>query len=160
MFKKKVWKRGDKLNAKELNRIEEEIISLKNSNGIKIIEANIKFDDDDGMAITNINCSVEEFDQLADTNTYTILKLLDDTAESAVFFTNPLMFYKNIETLTNGSFVTFWNHQILYTIHIYKNDQQELFWSVNSSSGVQSLSLISNYEKGQSINSGEGPDIH
>ena len=34
MFKKKVWKRGDKLNAKELNRIEEGIAnSGSNGNG-------------------------------------------------------------------------------------------------------------------------------
>ena len=32
MFKKKVWKRGDKLNAKELNRIEEGIADFNNEN--------------------------------------------------------------------------------------------------------------------------------
>ena len=33
MFKKKVWKRGDKLNAKELNRIEEGIAAAAQSGG-------------------------------------------------------------------------------------------------------------------------------
>ncbi len=36
MFKKKVWKRGDKLNAKELNRIENGIADGENTTTISV----------------------------------------------------------------------------------------------------------------------------
>ena len=49
MFKKKIWRRGDKLNAKELNRIEEGILNASGNNNSNNIVVEFLSDGEGGI---------------------------------------------------------------------------------------------------------------
>lgn len=84
-FKRKFWKRGDRLNAKELNRIEEGICEAKNNTeesgagtpGIEIIPLNCRYDSEDSLLITDINLTMKEFDRIYNSQSLNIFALHD-----------------------------------------------------------------------------------